>query len=88
MTTRRGRVSNSGQPGSRAWRESIQGIKRELAANSAALIGTLEEQEAEKSQEVLPLIELAATMRVEELLSYMNDTLLDGQGVKQTILRW
>ena len=88
MTTRRGRSSGSGQPGSRAWRDSIQGIKRELSADNGALIETLEEQEAEKSEEVQPLFDLAETLCVEQLLSYMNDTILEGQGVIQTVLRW
>ena len=88
MTTRRGRSSSSGQPGSRAWRESIQGIKQELSANNRALIETLEEQEAEKSEEVQPLFDLAETLCVEQLLSYMNDTILEGQSVIQTVLRW
>ena len=88
MTTRRGRVSNSGQPGSRAWRESIQSIKRELNANDGALIRIVEDQEKEKAQEVHPLFEMAASLQVAELLSFMNKTLLDSQGVIQTILRW
>ena len=88
MTTRRGRSSGSGQPGTQAWRQTIQGIKRELDANNGALIETLEEQEAEKAEEVQPLFDLAHSLRVSELLSYMNDTILDGQGVIRTVLRW
>ena len=34
------------------------------------------------------MTELAESLRVEELLSYMNDTLLDGQGVVETVFRW
>ena len=88
MTTRRGRASGSGQPGTRAWRESIQGIKRELDANSGRLIKVLEEQDAEYVEEVQPLFDLANSLRVQELLSYMNDALLDGQGAIHTVLRW
>ena len=88
MTTRRGRSSGSGQPGTAGWRRTIAGIKQELSANNRALIETLEEQEAEKAEEVQPLFDLAESLRVEQLLSYMNDTILEGQGVIQTILRW
>ena len=88
MTTRRRRSSGSGQPGSRAWRESVQGIRRELDAGNGRLIKLLEEQDTEYAEEVRPLFDLAESLRVEELLSYMNDTLLDGQGVIQTVLRW
>ena len=38
MTTRRGRSSDSGQLGTRAWRESIQTIKQELSANNGRLV--------------------------------------------------
>ena len=88
MTTRRGRSSGSGQPGTRAWRESIQGIKRELDANNGRLVRVLEEQDAERAEEVQPLFDLARSLRVEELVAYMNDTLLGGQGVIQTALLW
>ncbi len=88
MTTRRGRPSGSGQPGTAGWRRTIEGIKQELSANNRALIETLEEQEAEKAEEVQPLFDLAHSLRVSELLSYMNDTILEGQGVIQTVLRW
>lgn len=88
MTTRRGRSTGSGQPGTRAWRESIQGIKRELDASNGRLMRALEEQDAERAEEVQPLFDLAESLHVEELLSYMNDSLLDGQGVIQTVLIW
>ena len=88
MTSRRGRSTGSGQPGTRAWRESIQGIRRELNANNGRLFRVLEEQDSEYADDVQPLLDLAQNLRVEELLSYMNDTLLDGQGVIQTVLLW
>ena len=88
MTTRRRQSSDSGQPGSRAWRNSIERIKQELNAHSGRLIGKLEEQDAENAEEVKALTDSAKSLRVEELLSYMNDTLLDGQGVVQTYFRW
>lgn len=88
MTTRRGRSSGSGQPGSRAWRETIEGIKRELDADNGRLLKTLAEQDTERAEEIQLLTELAQSLRIEELLSYMNDTLLDGQGVVERTIRW
>lgn len=88
MTTRRGRSSGSGQPGSRAWRETIQGIKRELDADNGRLLRVLAEQDEERAEEVQPLFDLAQSLRIEELLSYMNDTLLDGQGAVERTIRW
>ena len=88
MTTRRPQAADSGQPGSRAWRDHIQSIKQELNANGGRLIGKLGEQDAERAEEISPLFDLAKSLRVEELLSYMNDTLLDGEGVVQTYYRW
>ena len=88
MTTRRGRSSGSGQPGTQAWRRRIGEIKRELEARNGRLIRVLEEQDAEYVEEVQPLLDLAQSLRVEDLLSYMNDTLLDGQGIMQTVLVW
>lgn len=88
MTSRRGRSSGSGQPGTQVWRESIQGIKRELEASNRRLVKVLEEQDAERAEEVQRLYDLAESLRVEELLSHMNDTLLDGQGVIQAVLLW
>ena len=88
MTTRRERSSGSGQPGTRAWRETVQGIKRELDADNGRLLRVLAEQDAERVDEVRPLFDLAQSLRVEELLSYMNDTLLDGQGVVERTIRW
>ena len=87
MTTRR-RNANSGQPGTRAWRNTIDDIKQGLNANDGRHIKKLEEQDAERSEEVQPLFDLAKSLRVEELLSYINDTLLEGQGTIQTVLHW
>ena len=88
MTTRRGRSSGSGDPGTRAWRDRIQGIKQELDANNRRLIRTLEEQDTARAEEVRSLVELADSLRIEELLAYMNDILLDGLGVVERTLHW
>ena len=87
MTTRR-RNANSGQPGTAVWRGSIQSIRQELNASDGRLIEILEEQENERAEEVQPLFDLAESLRMEELLSYINDTLLEGQGTIQTVLHW
>ena len=70
------------------WYKSIRDIKRELDANNGRLIKKLAEQEAEKAEEVRPLIDMAETLRVAELFSAMNDTLLGGEGKVQTVIRW
>ena len=88
MTTRKGYSTGSNLPGSGVWRGNVQSIKRELNATNARLLRILEEQETEKAEEVQPLFDLAESLRVAELLSYMNDTLLDGQGTVQTVLHW
>ena len=75
-------------PGFPIWYIEIRNIKRKLNANNDRLIRILEEQEDEKSEEVQPLFDVAESLRLEELLSHMNDTLLDGEGVVKTILRW
>ena len=79
MATRR-RGFRPGQPGSWAWRESMQSIKRELNSNNGELIGKLLEQEDEKVGEARLSTNLAESLRVAELLSYINDALLDRQG--------
>lgn len=63
-------------------------IRRELDANNGQLLKKLEEQDTERAEEIRPLTELAQSLRIEELLSYMNDTLLDGQGAVERIIRW
>ena len=92
MTTRRRQSSNSrnaGQlPGSRAWRDSIQEIKRDLTRDGGWLLRKLEEQDAEMVVDRQALADQAASLRIEELLAYMNDNLLDGQGVIETTFRW
>lgn len=88
MNTRRGRSPGSDQPGTAVWRGIILGLWEELADDNGRLLGTLEKQEAEKAEEVQPLFDLAQSLRVSDILSYMNDTILHGQGAIQTILRW
>ena len=88
MTTRRGRSSGSGQPGTQAWRRAIQDIRRELDADNGRLMKVLAEQDEERAEDVQPLFDLAQSLNVEELLSYMNDTLLDGQGTVERTIRW
>ena len=92
MRTRRRQSSNSGNagqlPGSRAWRESIQRIKGDLTRDGGWLLRKLEEQDAEMVVDRQTLADQAASLRIEELLAYMNDNLLDGEGVVETTFRW
>ena len=92
MTTRRRRSSNSGnagqQPGSRAWRDSIQQIKLDLTADGGWLLRKLEEQDVEMVEQKQALFDQAESLKIQELLAYMNDNLLDGQGVIETTYRW
>ena len=92
MTTRRRQSSNSGnagqQPGSRAWRDSIQQIKLDLTADGGWLLRKLEEQDVEMVEQKQALFDQAESLKIQELLAYMNDNLLDGQGVIETTYRW
>ncbi len=92
MRTRRRQSSNSGNagqlPGSRAWRESIERIKGDLTRDGGWLLRKLEEQDAEMVVDRQTLADQAASLRIEELLAYMNDNLLDGEGVVETTFRW
>lgn len=88
MTTRRGRSSGSGQPGSQAFRRGVQRLKRDLAEDDNWAFEHLENQDRKLLAKWQPLTELAESLRIEELLTYMNDTLLDGQGVIEKTFRW
>ena len=89
MTTGRSQLSNPGQPpGSRAWRDSVQRLKRDLDRDNAWLFRALERLDAGKVEERQQVTDRADSLRIEELLTYMNDILLDGQGVIETAFYW
>ena len=83
MTTRRRQ-----QPGSRAWRDRVEQIKRELARDGGWLFRALERQDDERVEERQAVIDRAESLRIEELLAYMNDNLLNGQGVIESSFYW
>jgi len=88
MTTRRGRSDDSGQPGSQAFRRGVQRLKRDLAEDDNWAFEHLENQDRKLLAKWQPLTELAESLRIEELLTYMNDNLLEGQGVIEKTFRW
>ena len=88
MTTRRGRSSNSGQPGSQAWRSSIRRLKRELDEDDGWSFERMEAQDRKLLAKWQPLIAKAESLRIEELLAYMNDNLLESQGFIEKTFRW
>ena len=88
MTTRRGPVSGSGQPGSQSWRRGVQRLKRDLTEDDGWAFERLEAQDRKLLAKWEPLIVKAESLQIEELLTYMNDTLLQGQGVIEKTFRW
>ena len=52
------------------------------------LLHQLEDQDAELLEYRHELADLAESLGMQEVLSYMNDTLLDGQGVIETTFDW
>ena len=88
MTTRRGRSSGSGEPGSQAFRRGVQRLKRDLTEDDNWAFEHLENQDRKLLAKWQPLTELAESLRIDELLTYMNDNLLEGQGVIEKTFRW
>ena len=88
MTTRRRRSDDSGQPGSQAFRRGVQRLKRDLIEDDGWAFERLEVQDRKLLAKWQPLTELAESLRIEELLAYMNDNLLDGEGVIEKTFRW
>ena len=87
MTSRRGRSSGSGEPGSQAFRRGVQRLKRDLTEDDNWSFERLEIQDRKLLEKWRPLTELAESLRIEELLAYMNGNLLDGQGVIEKTFR-
>lgn len=85
MTTGRGR---SGEPGSQTFRRGVQRLKRDLAKEDNWTFERMEIQDRKLLAKWQPLTELAEALRIEELLAYMNDNLLDGQGAIEKTFRW
>lgn len=71
-----------------AWRDSLSELKQELAAVREERLSQASADEDEIRRERDELSRLAESLEVSELLSDMNNTLLDGQGSVETILSW
>ena len=71
-----------------AWRDSLSELKQELADVRAERLSQSSADEAEIQKERDELSRLAESLAVSELLSEMNDTLLDGQGSVEKIVSW
>jgi len=71
-----------------AWRDSLAELKEELANIRAERLSQASDEDAEIEKEREELSRLADSLRVSELLSDMNRTLLDGQGTVEKIVSW
>ena len=71
-----------------AWRDSLTELKEELANIRAERLSQASDEDAEIEKEREDLFRLADSLRVSELLSDMNRTLLDGQGTVEKIVSW
>ena len=71
-----------------AWRDSLAELKEELANIRAERLSQASDEDAEIEKEREELFRLADSLRVSELLSDMNRTLLDGQGTVEKIVSW
>ena len=71
-----------------AWRDSLAELKEELANIRAERLSQASDEDAEIEKEREELSRLVDSLRVSELLSDMNRTLLDGQGTVEKIVSW
>lgn len=70
------------------WRDTLQGLKQELAEVREQRERRLETEDAELKSERDDLSQTAQTLGINELLAEMNATLLDGKGNIETIIAW
>tara|TARA_B100001123_G_C15314170_1_gene1025505 strand:- start:622 stop:1104 length:483 start_codon:yes stop_codon:yes gene_type:complete len=70
------------------WRETLEGLKEELAEARTRRKARVAEEEAELAQEREDLTNMVANLGVNELLADINSTLLDGKGEIETIIGW
>ncbi|PKB73563.1 MAG: hypothetical protein BZY75_01175 [SAR202 cluster bacterium Io17-Chloro-G7] len=71
-----------------AWRDTLVDLRDELADVRARRIQRAEANAAELRQVHQEMVELSATLGIVELLTEMNDTLLEGRGELETIVSW
>ena len=70
------------------WRDTLEGLKQELAEVRAERERRVEAEDAELQSERDDLSQMAQTLGINELLAEMNATLLDGKGNIETIIGW
>ncbi len=70
------------------WRDTLEGLKQELAEVRAERERRVEAEDAELQSERDDLSQMAQTLGINELLAEMNATLLDGKGNIETIVGW
>lgn len=70
------------------WRDTLEGLKEELAEVRAERERRVEAEDAELQSERDDLAQMAQTLGINELLAEMNATLLDGKGNIETIVGW
>lgn len=70
------------------WRETLEGLKRDLNDVRAERQRKVEEEEAELQGERDDLSRMAKELGIDGLLAEMNATLLDGKGEIETIVGW
>ena len=70
------------------WRDTLEGLKQELAEVRAERERRVEAEDAELQSERDDLSKMVQTLGINELLAEMNATLLDGKGNIETIVGW
>ena len=70
------------------WRDTLEGLKQDLAEVRAQRQRRLEAEDADLQKERDDLSQMAQTLGIGELLAEMNATLLDGKGNIETIVGW
>ena len=71
-----------------AWRDTLAGLRDELAEVRAQRRQRAAAEEAQSQQDRQELSRLASALRITEILSEMNAALLEGQGDVETALSW
>ena len=70
------------------WRETLEGLKKELTDVRAQRQHRVDEEEAGLQKERDDLSKMVQDLGVQELLAEMNITLLDSKGEIETIIGW
>ena len=71
-----------------SWHDTLEGLKQELTEVRAQRQRRVEEDQAGLQKERDDLARMAQNLGVDELLTEMNATLLDGKGEIETIVGW